>query len=612
MKSQNSATPVPRAWLRMYQAELHLAAGEHTQCQARATEATALADRRGLQPIAKLARIITARCAEKGGDLTVASRYAEEAADLIEDQLGRVTGTLARQELGFQAFQLYRLLVALEVRSQKNGYMTRAFSLAERARARAHLDAVVHSEVARFSATLPVSPALAPIGHDSREEAREEAKERVRRLTKALLSSRADRDVAARHRDALWALEEINEEIAGRDPLLLQVAAPLPATVARVRKRLLDSDSVLLSYFFTPDAVLVFAVTDASQSLAVLSGSVREIDTAIRRYRDDFLLDPDSDLSDLRHSGAALYQTLIGPVARHLEGKRRLIVVPHGSLASLPFESLVTPKGQFLVQSKDVSYSVSATLAVALAKRRPRRKKRKGVFVGLGDPVYDWAAFQRGERETAKLANVRGLAMWQSAARSGGKRNAPLGLERIPGTASELNRIAKLFGPKQARIYLRGQASEELVKAGALSGHRIIHIASHGLMAPHYQALALTLAPQSDEDGFLMSSEIASLDLDADLVVLSACRTGNTRSRSAEPVAGMALSLRSAGARSVLVSLWNVDDDATAELMVKFYRPLVASKITYARSLSRAKRVMIAGEDNGHPYFWAPFVLHGP
>ena len=604
--------PGPRARLRMYQAEASLVARSYAPCHERAAQAIGLADRRGLRLISKLARIIAARCAEQSRNLAAAIEHASEAADLIEDQLGQVTGALARQELGFEAFQLYRLLVSLEVRQGKPGYVKRAFSLSERARGRAHLDAVVRSEVARFSSTLPIPPALA--------RDRQEARERVRRLTDALVASRSGRNLAARHRDALWALEEINEAIKGSNPLLSRVATPLPATVVRVRKRLLKGDSALLSYFVTHDSVLVFAISSESEALAVLPGSAADIDAAVRRYRDRFLLDPDSDLDELRKEGAALYRTLIQPVKKQVEGKRRLVIVPHGALAALPFESLVNAKGNYLVQDVDVQYSVSATLATVLAKRRRKGNARRRAFIGLGDPVYDWAAYQRGAREGDALAASRGLELWRSAVRSGSgagsrpgagaTRDAPLGLERIPGTARELEEIAKLFG-NGATIHLRARAGEELVKSGALSGHRIIHIASHGLMTAHYQALALTLDPGSKEDGFLMSSEIAELELDADLVVLSACRTGDTRSRSAEPVAGMALSLRSAGARSVMLSLWSVDDEATADLMVKFYRPLVRASPGYSSSLARAKRAMIDSE-NQHPYYWAPFILHGP
>jgi CHAT domain-containing protein len=92
---------------------------------------------------------------------------------------------------------------------------------------------------------------------------------------------------------------------------------------------------------------------------------------------------------------------------------------------------------------------------------------------------------------------------------------------------------------------------------------------------------------------------------------LSACRTGSARQRSAEPVAGLALALRSAGAREVVLSLWSVDDDATADLMQKFYRPLVKDSADYGHSLSLAKRKMIEEGKWAHPFYWAAFVLQG-
>src|SRR5262249_40754650 len=141
-----------------------------------------------------------------------------------------------------------------------------------------------------------------------------------------------------------------------------------------------------------------------------------------------------------------------------------------------------------------------------------------------------------------------------------------------------LKAIAKLFGA-DAELYLREQATEENVKAGVLGGHRIVHVASHGLLEPHYQALALTLNPDAKEDGFLLASEIADLKLDADLVVLSACQTANPPHPPAEPTAGLALALRSAGARRLVVSLWSVDDEATAKLMADFYKPLVKDPV---------------------------------
>ncbi len=590
----------PLALLRRYQAEADLLAHGFAACERRAAEAIVLADGRGLQPVAKIARVIAARCADENGRLKEAIGYAREAGSIVELQLRHVTGDVARQELGFEAFQIYRLLLALEAKHQAPDRVERAFVTSERARARAHLDAVARSQLGDLAATLPISPALV--------RDRDEAEARIKRLTQALLRNRSRADLAERHRDALWALEDIKETIDRANPLLARISLPDPANLEQVRAELLDDETLLLSYFMTDQQVFLFAIDEGSAELKVLDDSAEDIDSVVRRYRKRFLLASDADLAELKKASQSLYKKLIGPVAGQLEGKRKVIVVPHGALSSLPFESLVDPGGKFLVESHDIAYSLSATLGVALAKREPKSEAQRRAFVGLGDPVYDWAAFRGGRPEGRALAATRGLELWTAA--DDQKEEQARGLERLPGTAKELRAIARLFGSDQ-KIYLRAQATEEVVKKGALKGHRIVHIASHGLMAAHYQALALTLNPNASEDGFLMNSEIAELDLDADLVVLSACRTGSARQRSAEPVAGLALALRAAGAREVVLSLWSVDDDATADLMQKFYRPLVKDGADYGHSLSAAKRLMIEEGKWARPFFWAAFVLHG-
>lgn len=224
--------------------------------------------------------------------------------------------------------------------------------------------------------------------------------------------------------------------------------------------------------------------------------------------------------------------------------------------------------------------------------------------------MYDWAAFRAGRVEGVP-ADARGLARYLGAKRAAGSPGTSrAGLGRLPGTARELAAIAPLFGAG-AKLYLRDQASEENVKAGALGNARIVHIASRGLFETDYQALVLTVRPDARDDGFLLQSEIAELELDADLVVLSACETGRAHEVLAEPVSGLALALRTAGARRLIASLWSVDDDATVELMKAFYAALVQDGRPFGEALTAAKRKLVATEQWRHPFFWAPFVIFG-
>jgi CHAT domain-containing protein len=600
--AQGLPDPEPLALLRRFQAEAALLAHSYDRCEKRAAEAKDLADRRGLIPVAVMARVFAARCGAEVGHLEPAIRHADEAGAMVEQQLRHASGELVRQKLGFQAYRIYRLLLSLQARSAGPRRVEDGFITSERARGRAHLDAVVRRQVAAFSDTLPVSPAL--------EADRAAAEERVRRLTKALLEDRKRRGLVEQREKALWALEEIKQAIHRSNPLLARIAPPAPADLAQARQALVDGETLLLSYFVAGDQVLLFAIDAESATLDVLADDATSVSQAVERFRSAHLLRPTTELGPIKQAASSLFRSLLGKVASRLEGKRRLVIMPHGRLWALPFESLVDQQDRFLVQTHDVHYVLSATLAVALTQSEARDGPADGrrAFVGMGDPVYDWASFSQGRPEGRAPANTRGLELWTEAA-GGAAASASGTLQRLPGTAKELRSIAGLF-PGQSDLYLRARASEELVKKGALGGHRIVHVATHGLIAPHYEALALTLAPDSQEDGFLMGSEIAELDLDADLVVLSACQTGREKGHR-ETVWGLPLSLRAAGARRVVLSLWSVDDDATADLMSRFYRPLTQATPSYHRSLSEAKRAMVDQAKWSHPFYWAAFVLLG-
>ena len=602
---QASEDPEAEALLRRFEAQADLFAAAYDRCLGHAEQAIALADRRGLVQVATLSRVAAARCAGKVGKLDQAVRRASEAGDLMEERLRATSSELARQDLSFQAYRIYRLLLWLQTSRTGPNRVAEAFVTSERARARSHLDALVRSRVAQFSGTLRAPSVLA--------ESQAETEEQVRHLTRALMRDRKARLLAKAQDKALWALSEIKDAIQRSNPLLARVVPPEPADLGQVRSALLDPESLLLSYFVADEHVLLFAVDAKSETLVEIGRSTEDVDTAVKSFRSEHLLRPTGDLAPLRQSAAKLYDLLLGPVADRLEGKKRLLIIPHGRLAQLPFESLVGHDGKFLVETRDVSYSPSATLSVALTKRAGASAAsgapKRHAFVGMGDPVYDWSAFAAGKPEGLAPVATRGLELWTDSMSSAPAAQASGTLERLPGTAKELRNIAKLFGQDQ-KLYLREQASEDLVKKGVLAGYRIVHIASHGLLAPYYQALALSLKPDATEDGFLMNSEIAELKLDADLVVLSACRTaGTVRGELVEPVASLALALRGAGARGVLLSLWSVDDDATADLMMRFYKPIAQSSADYGHSLAEAKRGMIQDGKWAHPFYWGAFVL---
>ena len=590
--------PEPRARLLRYRGEAaYLFGRDHGHCLALAEQALPIAEQRGSHALAKATNVLMAVCAGKLGRIEQAVSAAERAVGYAEDEWGATSVPSARQALGFEALLLYRHILSLDTRLPGAGRTAAAFAAMEKARARAHVDAAVRGGAGLLATSVEVPPLLA---HSKRE-----IEAHIAELDKQIVAGHDDASQRERRRDALWALDDVKAAIASHNPLVTRMRAPAPATFARARE-LLDDRTMLLAYLITNDDVAAIAVTRGDARLFIVEGGPAELAADIAQFRDDVLTQPDAAMDAVRTGAGGLSAKLLAPVADLVAAHPRVIVLPHGALAMLPFEVLLDGNGHFLVESHEVSYAQSATLALEDARVRPAPAGRRA-FVGLGDPVYDWAAFKAGRPEGAP-ADARGLRPYLAARRTGG-RTSRAGLERLPATSREITAIARLFGAG-AKVYLRDRATEENVKAGALANTRLVHIASHGLFETDYQALALTMRPDATEDGFLLQSEIAELTLDADLVVLSACETGRAHEVLAEPVSGLALALRTAGARRMVVSLWSVDDDATSELMTTFYAAVVNGK-PFGEALTEAKRHLAGMRQWRHPYFWAPFVLVG-
>jgi CHAT domain-containing protein len=231
----------------------------------------------------------------------------------------------------------------------------------------------------------------------------------------------------------------------------------------------------------------------------------------------------------------------------------------------------------------------------------------------MGDPVLegpDPTDRQRGAKRRSASAPARfyrnGLA----------DTRAVRELTPLPDTADELKTIAKVLGASAGDVNLREAASETKVKSAPLSEYRVIQFATHGLVAGDLSGLAepaLVLtppdAPTEADDGLLTASEIATLRLNADWVVLSACNTAAGGSEGAEALSGLARAFFYAGARALLVSHWAVYSTAATELTNKTFATLAAMDLGRAEAFRRAMLDLIA--EGKPPAYWAPFVVVG-
>lgn len=308
-------------------------------------------------------------------------------------------------------------------------------------------------------------------------------------------------------------------------------------------------------------------------------------------------------LIDQREGGAQAFlraagrltSLLLAPAAREIAAADRLLMVPDGPLHLLPFAVLADPaKPRFLVESKPVHTAASATLFAELKSHR--RANRPPRLLGFGDPFYTAAA-------PAHDPVLRG------AVREG------LRLDPLPATRAEVQALGALF-PEDAQIYLGAEATEERAKAAGPE-RSLIHFACHALVNERFpleSALVLSLPDRSGEgrdNGLLQAWEVfEQVHLDADLVTLSACDSALGKEQAGEGLLGLTRAFQYAGARSVVASLWSVEDSSTAELMKRFYGHLKHGK-TKDEALRAAQADLIHSPDLSQPYHWAAFQLSG-
>jgi CHAT domain-containing protein len=184
----------------------------------------------------------------------------------------------------------------------------------------------------------------------------------------------------------------------------------------------------------------------------------------------------------------------------------------------------------------------------------------------------------------------------------------------LPNARAEVQKIASLYSKDQVTVLEGKQASEKNFKQTDLQEYKRIHFASHGLIdeeKPEFSSLVLSSDEKGSEDGYLTMREVFDLKLNADLVVLSACKTGLGKEVRGEGVTGISRAFLCAGTPSVLVSLWDVYDKSTADFMASFYKNMETKNMNKSAALREARLQMIASKKFSHPYYWAPFVLIG-
>ena len=330
------------------------------------------------------------------------------------------------------------------------------------------------------------------------------------------------------------------------------------------------------------------------------------------------LIAPASDAEPVAIEALAghVAEALLVPVATRLRGAKRLIIAADDALALVPFA--VLPQGGAPLGSQIELVRV-ASLAVhdVLARRRPSPGIHDLVAVGAPDyasmrAVTDAspAPDDAGDRNTRTLGSSASIADPRPASSALQQRWAPL-----PAAAAEVRWIAALAPASRVRRFEGRNASKAQVldanQRGLLAGTRWLHVAAHAfLSADAPQRSSIVLAGSDDAPAFLTAAELATFDIGAELVVLSACETALGRAVAGDGVFGLPYALTVAGARAALLTLWPVADQSTAEFMKRFYGKLARGARPSA-ALAATQREFMRHPRWRAPFYWAPFVLYG-
>ena len=482
-------------------------------------------------------------------DSPTAERWYREAIDILEGQ--HSNALLGDYQAGALAGDLtiYDNPYELLVRLlRRAGRDADAFMIAERSRARTFLDTLTAAR-----------ETLATAVPDTYIRAEAEV------LRKLSAASGADRE---RIEDELAALRVT---LAAEHPRLAHSRFPAVATIAALQSGLLAADEAIVEFFVGADESTAWVVL-RDRATAITVPGRRQLQAPVQA----FVAAVSSPAGDTESSGRALAQILWAPIDAHLDGVQRLTIVPDALLHYLPFEALPDARGNAMIVSRAVGYAPSSS-TLAFLRAQPLTTGTEAI--AIGNP-----AIVPGAGEGS--------------------------LKPLPFAADEMKAIAGQAGP--TRILEGAEATETAVVTRDYSRVGIVHFATHGVIderRPARSGLWLATSPQAD--GLLQVREIYQLKLHGALVTLSACETALGRVVTGEGIIGLARAFFFAGANTVVASLWNVNDAATAEFMERFYGALADGEPVDSAVRSAKLDLIRSGTRLSHPYYWAPFVAIG-
>jgi CHAT domain-containing protein len=431
--------------------------------------------------------------------------------------------------------------------------------------------------------------------------------------------------------------QEIQAQIREQSPHVMSLEKSAPQTLEQIQNELKDGQTMLLEYALGDQRSYLWAVTaDSFQSYELPARKILE-DAAIEVYNLTTArqaIDPkingdyrsgieESDRLFVEKANS-LSQLLLGPAATQLRN-RRLLFVTEGALQYVPFEALPVPFAPneertesvrpALITTNEIVESPSISTLVAIrAERTPPASPDKLVAV-IADPV-----FSRSDERLRDQGLIAAVVHASSDRNTGDSLQRGLdgkgGPSRLTHASEEADAITAVAPRGSTFVAMGFDASRETAMSSRIGEYQIVHFATHGFLDsehPELSSIVLTMVDHNgaEKNGLMPLYDISSLNLSAELTVLSACQTGLGKDIKGEGFVGLTHSFISAGSKSVLATLWKVDDRATAALMTELYDSMLQQGLQPSVALRSAKLKIMQEKQWSAPYYWAGFVLQG-
>jgi CHAT domain-containing protein len=426
--------------------------------------------------------------------------------------------------------------------------------------------------------------------------------------------------------------QDVQSAIRKSSPHYAAVTQPSPLTVKQIQEDLLDGDSLLLEYALGEKRSFLWVVGKNELNVwelparEIIEGQVEQVDNLLTARSVNKRMETAAQHKQrIEQADAALPQAarrlsdmVIAPAASVLGGKR-LVVAPDGALQRLPFAMLPMPGSpEPLLASHEIVVLPSASALAVLRSELAGRKPAPKMLAIFADPVFDRSDPRAGRAGAtiAQAAPLESSRILEHLAEPGEGASAMPKIPRLPFTLQEAEQILQVARDPSNLKAVGFGASRAAAISGQLSQYRYVHFATHGYLdteRPSLSALVLSQIDQNNQplDGFLRVNDIYNTRLSAELVVLSACQTGLGKEVRGEGLMGLTRAFLYAGAPRVVVSLWNVNDRATAGLMSSLYRGMLRDGKRPPAALREAQLEVRKQKQWESPYYWAAFVQHG-